>query len=159
MLFNCAPCTKYFSGEVLLRVHTALREFYELCESKDPAALTMEHMKKFHSFSKYSSFTELNKSELKYTETPIYHQDEHLELIWRIKRPNMGDMDIIWTYFSRARLPKKPALVADNPVVLESTRIKSKTVVRLKNIHIADIEKGANNDDLTKFFASRYHNR
>lgn len=160
MSFNCAPCSKFFSGSALLQVQSLLQRLYQIFEDGDNVSFDDEDFKKFATFSRYSSFPEHNKSAFKSEmgRCPIYHQDEHLEMTWVIKRPNYGDWTIVWTYLSRARLPKNAKIVQDNPIVLESTRISVGTVVRIKHnkAHSVDAEN-ANSDDLRAWFESRYH--
>jgi len=160
MVFNCAPCSKYFSGATLLFVHSLLQRLYVIFEDGDNEPITEEQFSKFTSFSRYSSFPEHNTSAIKSEigKSPIYHQDEHLEMSWKIKRPSCGDWTVVWTYLSRARLPKNIDVVKNNPIVLESTRIKVGTVVRIKHLNVGEVPDGEKGtlDELEAWFASRY---
>lgn len=62
---------------------------------------------------------------------PLY-RDEYLETMWTITRIGLPDWQIAWGYLSRSRLKKQdPDDMDEDNLVLESTRIKSGTIVYL----------------------------
>jgi hypothetical protein len=105
-LFFACPFMSHFKGHHMLAVHAALDTLY-------------------------TAFTDVVKDEPD-PKRP-YHPDEVSEVEWVLRRQNLPDWSLLWTYASRARLRELPRQNINDPhgpdPVYQSTRIKPGAIV------------------------------
>ena len=111
-IFNHAPCSKFFSGEVLLEVQGRLRELFDVFVGNNKA------------YRPVAAYTHICKPD------PFVHRDESVELQWKVSRPGHQDWNLVFAYWSRGKLNKESDGLGSK-ILLETVKVKPGALVYL----------------------------
>ena len=113
-LFNQAPCSKFFSGAVLIEVQRRLRELFDVFIGKN------KH------YCPIGRFAHTSKQD------PFLYRDEAVERKWKVTRTGLQDWTLAFAYWSRGKLNQESDGTGTK-VLLETVKIKPGALVYLNS--------------------------
>ena len=113
-IFNHAPCSKYFTGAVLIDIQRRLRELFDVFNG------TNKH------YRPAGRFTHISKAD------PFLHRDEAVEMKWNVTRAGCQDWSLAFSYWSRGKL-NQDTDGTGTKILLETVKIKPGALVYLNS--------------------------
>lgn len=115
-IFNSAPVTQFFEGNLQVAVQNRLRELYTV-------------------FAKETEYKVDDRKFINLTGPRMHeylcHRDELTECVWKVKRKGMKDWDLVFSFISRGKLVKGTGVENPNDaqIVMDNTQIIRNSIV------------------------------